>query len=245
MIDGKQIGLIGHSEGGIVAPLVAVKDPSIAWIVMLAGPGVNGEEILYSQGKLIVEAAGGSKSDTLRQRVMQEVVFNAMKGVNPGASIDDQVQPAVDTFIKQLKSALVEQGELKSVDETVDFETEEARQAISVLIRANMDQMHLPWFRFFATHEPGPVLEKVRCPVLALNGQRDVQVDPKLNLPKIEAALRAGGNTQVKTMELPELNHLFQTATTGALSEYESIEETFAPSALKAVTEWILGQVKK
>lgn len=244
-IDARQIGLIGHSEGGIVAPMVAAKDPSIAWIVMLAGPGVNGEQILYSQGKLIVEAAGGSESDTLRQRILQEVVFETMKSIAPEAKIDEHVQPAVDAFIKKLKAALVEGGKLKSIDEAVDFETDDARTAIAVLVRANMEQMHLPWFRFFATHEPGPVLEKVKCPVLALNGQRDVQVDPKLNLPKIEAALRAGGNTQIKTLELPELNHLFQTATTGALSEYESIEETFAPSALQVISDWILGQVKR
>ena len=101
-----------------------------------------------------------------------------------------------------------------------------------------------PWFRYFLSYDPRPALEKVKCPVLAILGEKDLQVPPKENLPALEKALKAGGNADFTVKELPSLNHLFQTSKTGAVSEYGEIEETFAPSALDLVADWILKRTK-
>jgi uncharacterized protein len=99
--------------------------------------------------------------------------------------------------------------------------------------------MKSPWFRFFLTHEPRTVLEQVKCPVLALNGGKDMQVDPRLNLPVIREAIEKTGNKHSEAVELPGLNHLLQTCSTGGLSEYQTIEETISPVVLEKITEWI------
>ena len=106
-------------------------------------------------------------------------------------------------------------------------------------IDAQIKSALTPWFRFFLSYDPQPTLEKVRCPVLAINGEKDLQVAPKENLEAIRKALETGGNTNFKIVELPGLNHLFQTCTTGGMSEYSQIEETIAPSALKLMGDWI------
>jgi len=106
-------------------------------------------------------------------------------------------------------------------------------------VSAGIVQLKSPWFRQFLTHEPGPILEKVHCPVLALNGEKDVQVDPGLNLPAIQKALKKGGNLNFATEEIPGVNHLFQTCHTGSVSEYQTIEETLSPVVLKRMTDWI------
>jgi fermentation-respiration switch protein FrsA (DUF1100 family) len=116
---------------------------------------------------------------------------------------------------------------------------DDEKVALENLVTGNWNEMKKPWFRFFASHEPGPVLEKLRCPVFAINGELDTQVDPKLNLPKIEEHLKAGGNKRFELREFPKLNHLFQTCKTGGISEYQEIEETIAPAILKGITDWI------
>ena len=109
---------------------------------------------------------------------------------------------------------------------------------------AQVKMLESPWFRFFLTFDPRPTLAKVRCPVLALNGEKDLQVPPKENLAEIAKALKKGGNTRVTTKELPGLNHLFQTCKTGVGAEYAQIEETIAPAALKVIGDWVVEQVK-
>jgi len=112
-------------------------------------------------------------------------------------------------------------------------------------LEAQVQSLLSPWLRHFLTYDPRPTLMKVKCPVLAINGEKDLQVPPKENLPAIEEALAAGGNKDYTVKELPNLNHLFQTAETGALSEYAKIEETISPTALKVIADWILEQIKK
>jgi len=112
-------------------------------------------------------------------------------------------------------------------------------QAVDAQIKAVLS----PWFRFFVSYDPRPALKKLKQPALATNGEKDVQVAPKENLAAIEAALKAGGNKDYLVKELPGLNHLFQTANTGAVSEYAKIEETISPTALKAMGDWILAHV--
>ena len=109
-------------------------------------------------------------------------------------------------------------------------------------IGPTIKQLTSPWVRYFIAYDPAPALRKVKCPVLAINGEKDVQVPPKQNLPAIRKALEEGGNQHAEAGELPGLNHLFQTAKTGLPSEYGEIEETMSPAAMEKIASWILKQ---
>lgn len=224
-IDAKKIGLIGHSEGGLIAPMVATTRDDVAFIVMLAGPGVTGREIVLNQTALIEKAEG--ISDEIAS-VNREFLLAALEQIESGKSIDE-VKSTLRTRFDELRLRLPE-ADRAAMNEAM-FE-----QSIS--------QLSSPWFRFFFAYDPRPALRKLRCPVLAINGELDLQVDPKLNLLEIRKALEAGGNTRAKVIELPGLNHLLQTAKTGSPSEYQSIEETMSPVALQTIANWLQEQLK-
>jgi hypothetical protein len=204
-----KIGLIGHSEGGVIAPMVAARNPDVAFIVMMAGTGVSGDEILIAQRRLIAEAAGDSRE-------------KLEKG--------DAQQRAILTLVEREKDDAVLE---KKVRELLAGSVPEAQ------IGPQIKAISTPWFRYFLTYDPAAALGKLRCPVLVLNGEKDLQVPPNLNLPAIRKALVAGGNKDFEIDELPGLNHLFQSAKTGAPTEYAEIEETIAPVALEKMASWI------
>jgi len=216
-IDPKQIGLIGHSEGGLIAPMVASQNGDVAFIVMMAGTGLTGEEILYLQGAMIMKANGASADQLAKQRATQESMFKILKEEKDPAAAEKRLR-------EELSKSLTEEEKKKS------------EQAIAVQIK----QSNTPWFRYFLTLDPRLALRKVKCPVLALNGENDLQVPANENLREIEAALKAGGNKDVTIARLPKLNHLFQTSETGSPNEYIKIEETIAPVALRTIGDWIL-----
>jgi pimeloyl-ACP methyl ester carboxylesterase len=213
-IDAKHIGLIGHSEGGLIAPMVATRSKQVAFIVLLAGPGVPGEQILYAQGEAISRALGKSEQQVARQRRVQEKLFAIIRQDLDSAAVVDRVREIFRA-------------------EQIDAATSQSQIPVSVGMARS------PWFRYFLSYDPRPTLRRLKCPVLALNGEKDVQVPPRQNLPEIEKALESSRTRDFETRELPGLNHLFQTCTTGAPTEYGAIEETFAPVALDAITEWI------
>ncbi|HEY2155869.1 MAG TPA: alpha/beta fold hydrolase [Isosphaeraceae bacterium] len=223
-VDPKRIGLVGHSEGGLIGPMVAAKSPGdVAFLVLLAGTGVNGAEILKAQSALILKAIGAS-DDVLKAqgRLMAEVVAVI------AAEKDEKAAASRIEALAKASLALLPEAERKAIGE-------------SKAIESGLGRINSPWFRFFLTFEPKTVLTKVRCPVLALNGEKDLQVPPGQNLPTIESALKSGGNDRVTTKTLPGLNHLFQHCKTGAPSEYASTEETFAPEALALMGDWIVA----
>jgi len=221
-IDSKKIGLIGHSEGGIIGPMAAAKSGDVAFVVMLAGPGLPGEEILYRQGELIARAMGADDQKVARQRSIQEKMFAVLKKEKDDKAAREQIDAAIQEETAKLS----------------DDEKKEAEKQKGV-VEAQMKMVVTPWFRFFLAYDPAPTLKKVKCPVLALDGERDLQVPAKPDLDGIEKALKEGGNKDVTVKELPKLNHLFQTCETGAPTEYGKIEETFAPAALEEISGWI------
>jgi len=226
-INPEQIGLIGHSEGGLIAPMVAVKSPDVAFIVLMAGTGLTGEEILYLQGALISRAMGVSEEDIAKNRQFNEKIFSLIK--------EEKDEKTIEEKLRQMFMA--DWAELN----------EEEKKAIGdpeVYLKAQLQSLLSPWLKFFLTYDPKPTLSKVKCPVLAINGEKDLQVPPKENLSAIEEALVAGGNKNFTVEELPGLNHLFQTAQTGVPSEYAKIEETISPIALKIIGDWILEQTR-
>jgi pimeloyl-ACP methyl ester carboxylesterase len=227
-IDAARIGLIGHSEGGLIAPLAAVKSPDVAFIVLLAGPGVTGEEILYSQGELIAKAMGAPDEAVARQRKMQEKVFQIIRDTPDQEEARQKLIAAWNEQFETLEGAEKEQAEAQRGA----FETQAG-------------QIGGPWFRFFLSYDPRPTLRKVTCPVLAIIGEKDLQVPAEANIPELERALSEGGNPDYLVQALPGLNHLFQTAETGSPTEYGTIEETIAPAALELIGDWIEKRTAK
>ncbi len=230
-IDSKQIGLVGHSEGGLIAPRAAVQSPDVAFVVMMAGTGLTGEEVMYLQGEKILRAAGATDSIIAFAREAQERNFAVIKQ-EENKAIAEKKLLEIRAWQEQEKEKLSrrERKWLESFGDTSE---------------AEMKLLLSPWFREFLIYDPRPTLAKVKCPILAVVGELDLQVAPKENLLAIEKALQTGGNEHYVIKELPKLNHLFQTAETGAPSEYGKIEETFSPKALKFVTDWILHQTKQ
>jgi pimeloyl-ACP methyl ester carboxylesterase len=218
-IDRKRIGLLGHSEGALVCAIAAAKAPrEVAFLIMLAGTGVPGEQILYRQAELMSRKAGLAEPLIERNRALQQRVFEILKRERDDAKAQDAIYEAM----------------LQSLGAGANLPENQ-----KAALRAQAANYISPWFRTFITLDPAPYLRKVRCPVLALNGELDLQVDPEQNLPAIERALREGGNKRITIRRLPNLNHLFQKARTGLITEYTEIEETFNPNALEAIRKWL------
>lgn len=211
-VDLHKIGLIGHSEGGVIAPMVAARNKDVAFIVMMAGTGVPGDQILPAQGEAIEVALGKSPESAAKNAAKEKEML---------------------TLVETEKDDAVLQKELK---EKMAGEVPEAQIGLQI------SQITSPWFRYFLTYDPATALRKVTCPVLAINGALDKQVLPSQNLPPIRKALQESGNQHAEVDELPGLNHLFQTAKTGSPAEYAPIEETMSPVALDKIATWILKQ---
>jgi len=227
-VAGDKTGLIGHSEGGIIVPHIAAAQPdTVAFIGLLAAPGVPGKELITRQLETILKLSGADE-DTLKnaldqQKTMFDIVLNEPD--------PDKATAKLDAEMEKRHAAL----------------TEEEKQMPGMSLEAmklSAQQVNSPWFRYFLTKDPRVDLVKVTCPVLALWGGKDCQVVPEQNRPEIEKALQAAGNTKVTFKTFPGVNHLFQTAETGLPGEYAQIEETVSPEVLNFISGWILGLYK-
>ncbi len=210
-----QVGVIGHSEGGIIAPCVAHSRPELGFIVLLAGPGFSGHEILLQQSAAILRAGGAPEAQINEAAQANRAIYDLILAEPDDARAADRLRPLF---------------------EKVGVPAEQIDSQIGAILS--------PWFRSFLSSDPAAELSRVRCPVLALSGAKDVQVPADLNLDAIARAVRAGGNLRVETVKLEGLNHLFQHATTGLPQEYGQIEETFAPEVLEKIGGWILSLPK-
>lgn len=226
-VDTKKIGVAGHSEGGLIAPMCAVNSSDVSFIVLLAGPGVSGKDVIILQTELITRANGSKEEDV-------------QKAKNENARIFNVVAEEADSLQMFNKLLTMYNDDISKMNEDEKKKPENSKESFD----RNVKQILNPWFRFFIKYDPKPTLEQVTVPVLALNGGKDLQVDPKQNLSEIEKALKAGGNNNFKVIELPGLNHLFQPAITGSPSEYSNIETTFSEDALKIMKDWILEVTK-
>ena len=225
-VDRKRIGLIGHSEGGIIAPMVASRSNDVAFMVLLAAPGLPGDSVLSKQAELVLRAAGIDEATIVSEQALQESLITAVRQSPDSATAAMHARRLITNRLAQLP--------------------EEQRKAFgdpNRLADSNLQTLRSPWMQFFLGYDPRPALRRVSCPVLVLNGEKDVQVSSKENLHAIENALRAGGNRDVVVKELPGLNHLFQTAKNGGIAEYAQIEETVAPAALEEITRWLTARM--
>ncbi len=221
-INPKQIGLVGHSEGGMIAPMAAVRSNDVAFIVLMAGPGLVGDKLLVMQNGLI--SAAECENEVKRSMAQVERLFVIAK---------DEKDPAVARQKMKAESVKIAESARKKLEGQLSS------------LDARINEILSPWFRFFLNYDPRPTLLKVHVPVLALNGESDTQVPAHEDLAAIEQALKDGGNRDYKIVLLPKLNHLFQTSKTGSPSEYAEIEETIAPVALETMGDWIVAHTTK
>ena len=220
-IDSTRVGFIGHSEGGLIAPIVASSRKDVAFIVLMAGPGLTGEKILLLQSALISKTEGEDEKSIKTNDKLSSDMYSVLKKNSDNAKAGQKLRTLIADFDK------------KNAKDTSYHRLSESE------INAQVESLTSPWFRCFIILNPEDYLSKVTCPILAINGSLDLQVPPKENLQAIEKALIFGGNSTYVIEELPGLNHLFQTATTGSPSEYSKIEETISPVALEVIEKWL------
>ncbi len=223
-IDAGKVGLIGHSEGGMIAPMVASRDKEIAFIILLAAPGISSLELMPMQVEISGKASGVPAK-------MAKMNAETMKG-------------AYEIMVKEHASEEALQEELRAYFQAAYAAFPEAHQPpvedLDRMIASNAKQLSTPWFQYFIKFDPSDYLRQVKCPVLAINGAKDVQVPAKVNLEGIKASLKQGGNRNVVTHNLKDLNHLFQNCETGSVLEYGKIEETFSVEVLELMEKWLL-----
>jgi pimeloyl-ACP methyl ester carboxylesterase len=212
------IGFVGHSEGGMIGPLAAANNDRVAFLVLLAGPGTSIEQLLLSQRRLVALSQGASNELLDKSEPIIRDILHAVRVAPDSQSAMDSIRVALPAARLQAFGA-----------------SESQRDAIAGAFTST-------WMRYFIKYEPAPFLSRLHVPVLALNGSKDLQVPPAENLAAIRVALAS--NRDVTIRELPGLNHLFQTAETGSVAEYERIPETFAPSALDLITGWIRARFR-
>jgi len=222
-INQKEIGFIGHSEGGLIASIVASSNGNIGFIVSLAGPGVTGQQIILRQSQDIGRLSGASEKDIKESTETNKKLYAVLRKEKDNNKAEIKILELYKKILEKKK--------------TTEDDTEKAVNNLKMTFGAKT----YTWFRYFIMTDPSIYWRKVKCPVLALDGEKDLQVAANENLPAIEKALKSSGNKSSKTVKMTGLNHLFQHCKTGLPAEYATIEETFSPEALKIIADWILA----
>jgi hypothetical protein len=225
-INKNKIGVIGHSEGGFIAPLIYTKWPKLAFIISLAGTGVSGAEILLKQQtdaiKGLTDSASFNAFYSLTQRTLQDI--------HNGSSQPDSI---ILDAVKKTYSAW------KASQSDSILAVLHANVATPEMYATQISAELKPWLKYFIATDPDQFWQKVKCPVLALNGGKDIQVYPEQNISAITQSLRKAGNKNVTSIIFPGLNHLFQHCKKCTVPEYKELEETFAPEVLEAMGDWL------
>lgn len=213
-INASKIGLIGHSLGGVIAPIVASKTDEVSFVVMLAGSGISGDKLMLLQ-KAMVERQMGVPETSIESG--QQNIGGAYHIILDQTIPNDSLKPKLKSYFKTAFGGMLPENQVNAI----------------------ASQLTFPWLVDFIRFDPAVALSKTKCAVLAINGSKDLQVPADENLKAIDSILKANGNQNVKTQKLQDLNHLFQESETGLPTEYANIEETFSPKALEIMTEWI------
>ena len=221
----KELGLIGHSEGGLIAPMLASRNNAVDFVVMLAGPAITGRRIIDTQiGPSLQTSALTDDQIELYKALLSEHLNQAQSVSNDNPNAAEIIKADTNRAWDYMRETY-EESERAAFDE----------------VRSYVSMMAVdPWMDSFLDDDPVLYLPKVNVPVLALQGSLDQQVLAEFNLPPLRKALAK--NSKAKVVELPQLNHLFQTATSGYGNEYATIEETMAPAVLELVSKWVLDQ---
>jgi len=250
-VDSARIGLCGHSQGGIVAPMCAARSEDVAFIICISGIGITGEQNFLAQARLIAEVDGATDDEIeIRIRSLRRIV----KLVRDGADRAD-LEAEIVRMVQEQRSS-----ELEDVERTVgkkgldlDGETDsesgrttdgsadsDADDDPAADVNCHLTLFRSPWFRSFLDHDAQTVLESIKCPALLIFGELDRQVAPETNREAMVGALKRSGNSDYLVRTFPTANHLFQDAKTGSPSEYSTLGEEFVPGFLELMSDWIL-----
>ena len=211
-----RVGIVGHSEGATVAAIAAADSRDVAFIVMLAGPALPGGDILDLQRAWMARRAGASDSEIAETRAKWDQAYAIVLAEPDPKAARSRLRALHDGLPEASRAELARAGGFDAI----------------------ASQLLTPWYRAFLALDPRTYLSRVRVPVLALDGELDMQVAPAANLPELRKVLE--GKTDVTIHELPGLNHLFQTAKTGAPTEYGELGETMSPAALTLISDWLV-----
>ncbi len=227
-IDSNSIGLIGHSEGGLIAPMIASKRKDVSFIILLAGPGIKTIELMEQQSDDVLAASGVSTTD---RAIYRPLYKNLLAALLMESDTIKAKQKAIAIF-KKWKNTVAD-STIKNTTGVTD------EKSMIRFTNTFVNQINDSWFNYFLKANPADYLSKVYCPVLALNGEKDIQVASKQNLEGINVALTKAKNKNFKTIEMAGLNHLFQKCKTCSIYEYAELEETFDIATLALISNWI------
>lgn len=219
-IDKKRIGLLGHSEGGMVAPMLAVENKKVAFVILMAAPGVPIQDVMLRQNRDIALQAGEDEAEIAKSQALLRKIYTAINE-------DEDGEKGVDELFALIRADIGEEQDSNEVKQTLSYFVDD------------------PWFNYFIRTEPEGYLAQLRCPVLALQGGKDIQVAADDNLPAIQAHLEKAKNKNFTCQLLPDLNHLFQTCKTCTVAEYGQLEETISPEVLQIIAKWLEKNIKK
>jgi pimeloyl-ACP methyl ester carboxylesterase len=230
LADPSSVGVIGHSEGGMIAFQLASQYQDIAFIITLAGPGIDGKDILLDQSEYINRLSGVDKTVREDNRIVMTRVYDLMINNESYNSWVEETKEFITDYYSGSPRSSYSEGDLETIKSN---------------LLGSIPESVYPWMRYFIRWDPSGLFATINCPVLALNGEKDCQVLAEKNIYAIREGLHAAGNTRSTTMILPGLNHLFQHCRTGLPNEYSTIEETFDPAVLDIISSWILKQYKQ
>jgi uncharacterized protein len=231
-VDLKKIGLLGHSEGGMIAPLVASSRKDIAFVILLAGPGIPIGQLMAGQNAAILKSSG---IDSIAAKSYSEFFGKVMPKI---AAAPDSI--TARTILKAgLDNWRAGENRNRVVATTGIFDEKSENNYINQVVK----QIYSPWFRAFLLFDPQPYLKKLNCKLLALNGDKDIQVLAGANLQGIQQSLEAGGNTSFTIALMPGLNHLFQTCKACTATEYGVLTESFSATALDKIGNWLQKEI--
>ncbi len=229
-IDPRRVGLLGHSEGGLIAPM-AEREGKFAFMVLMAGTAVRGEDVILEQMARIARADGAGEKEIRRDVALQKQIFALLR------------DPKGEPRLAQILLAQARQG-LEQMPAEQRRAITDPEAYVQTMAQAQGMSLRSPWYRYFLAYDPRPALEALTCPVLALFGEKDTQVIPGQNQPAMEKALRKAGNRDVTFKVFPGANHMFQKANTGSPSEYAKLEKAFVPGFLETISAWILEKAQ-
>jgi hypothetical protein len=225
-IDKAHIGLLGHNEGGLVAPMAAVKSQSVAFIVLMSGPAVTGEQIMLAQAELIAAAERVPEEQVRANAGLQRLMFAAVRSGTGWEAVTEAGERLAMSAIARLP-----EEQRKAIGDPQAA----ARQQIA----AQVASVRSPWFKFFLDYDPAPTLGKVQVPVLAIFGEKDLQVPAEVNRRAMEEVFARSGHKDHRIVVMPGANHLYQQASTGSVSEYATLKKEFIPGFLDLLATWI------
>ena len=232
-VNANKIGLIGHSEGGMIAQVIAAERKDIAFIISLAGPGEKITGLMTHQDSAVLASAGMSKNYVAVYSELYGKLLPAIVAAGSKSDAADTARAVMDQWINRSPKEIVLA--------TTGIHDDASKDK---LINKFVDQLYTPWWRYFLTYDPAPNIKKSNAQVLVLNGDKDIQVIAATNLPAWEEALKKSRSKSYEIKKLPGLNHLFQHCMLCTVPEYGKLEETFAPEVLSLMVTWLNAHVK-